>query len=323
MKQLIALVFTVSGLITSAQSTVGLLFGNVTDSAGSPVANHVVTVTAAPTPGTAGIAFTNTYTTSTSGYFGDSLILPGLMGSVVVSIIDCNGATLSNTYNYSPNTGSVLTMNSPFVLCANGSGGGTALTCTALFYPDSNQAAAGMVYLVNASSVAYSGPAATTSTAYAWDFGDGGTATGPFPNHFYSAPGSFYVCLTAATTTSNGLTCTDTYCDSLTIDSTGFLVFKTGSGWTLQVIDASQLQIHERPQPDIMVAPNPSPAGQSLHVVGAVCPTHIELLDLNGRLLFSGEGDRIPTTNLAPGTYVLRCHTARGTTASTVVITAP
>lgn len=319
MKQLIALVFTVSGLITSAQSTVGLLFGNVTDSAGSPVANHVVTVTAAPTPGTAGIAFTNTYTTSTSGYFGDSLILPGLMGSVVVSTIDCNGATLSNTYNYSPNTGSVLTMNSPFVLCANGSGGGTALTCTALFYPDSNQAAAGMVYLVHASSVAYSGPAATTSTAYAWDFGDGGTATGPFPNHFYSAPGSFYVCLTAATTTSNGLTCTDTYCDSLTIDSTGFLVFKTGSGWTLQVIDASQLHATEFASLRIDVVPNPAPRGFTLRCSTSGQIDRLELIDMNGQVVRTGKSD-IPTSGLQSGVYVLRASSPQGSASQRVIL---
>ena len=319
MKQLITLLFTISGLITSAQSTVGLLFGNVTDSAGSPVANHVVTVTAAPTPGTAGIAFTNTYTTSTSGYFGDSLILPGLMGSVVVSTIDCNGATLSNTYNYSPNTGSVLTMNSPFVLCANGSGGGTALTCTALFYPDSNQAAAGMVYLVNASSVAYSGPAATTSTAYAWDFGDGGTATGPFPNHFYSAPGSFYVCLTAATTTSNGLTCTDTYCDSLTIDSTGFLVFKTGSGWTLQVIDASQLHATEFASLRIDVVPNPAPRGFPLRCSTSGQIDRLELIDMNGQVVRTGKSE-IPTSGLQSGVYVLRASSPQGSASQRVIL---
>jgi hypothetical protein len=319
MKQLIALVFSVSGLITNAQSTVGLLFGNVTDSSGSPVANHVVTVSAAPAPGTSGIAFTNTYTTSSSGFFGDSLLLPGVIGTVVVSTTDCNGATLSNTFSYSPNTGSVLTINSPFVLCANGSGSGTALSCNALFYPDSNQAAAGMVYLVNASSVAYSGPAATTSTAYAWDFGDGGTATGPFPSHFYSAPGSFYVCLTAATTTSNGLTCTDTYCDSLTIDSTGFLVFKTGSGWTLQVIDASQLHAAEFAPLRIDVVPNPAPRGSTLRcrTVGSI--DRLEIIDMNGRVVRTGKSE-IPTSGLQSGVYLLRASSPQGIASQRVIL---
>ncbi len=319
MKQLIALVFTVSSLFTHAQSVVGLLFGNVTDSAGAPVANHVVTVSAAPAPGTSGITFTNTYTTSSSGFFGDSLLLPGVIGTVVVSTTDCNGATLSNTFSYSPNTGSVLTINSPFVLCANGSGSGTVLSCNALFYPDSNQAAAGMVYLVNASSVAYSGPAATTSTAYAWDFGDGGTATGPFPSHFYSAPGSFYVCLTAATTTSNGLTCTDTYCDSLTIDSTGFLVFKTRSGWTLQVIDASQLHAAEFAPLRIDVVPNPAPRGSTLRcrTVGSI--DRLELIDMNGRVVRTGKSE-IPTSRLQSGVYLLRASSPQGIASQRVIL---
>jgi hypothetical protein len=237
----------------------------------------------------------------------------------MVSTTDCNGATLSNTFSYSPNTGSVLTINSPFVLCANGSGSGTVLSCNALFYPDSNQAAAGMVYLVNASSVAYSGPAATTSTAYAWDFGDGGTATGPFPSHFYSAPGSFYVCLTAATTTSNGLTCTDTYCDSLTIDSTGFLVFKTGSGWTLQVIDASQLHAAEFAPLRIDVVPNPAPRGSTLRcsTVGSI--DRLELIDMNGRVVRTGKSE-IPTSGLQSGVYLLRASSPQGIASQRVIL---
>lgn len=319
MKQLIALVFTVSSLFTNAQSVVGLLFGNVTDSAGAPVANHVVTVTAAPAPGTSGIAFTNTYTTSSSGFFGDSLLLPGVIGTVVVSTADCNGATLSNTFSYSPNTGSVLTINSPFTLCANGSGGGTALSCSALFYPDSNQVTAGMIYLVNASSVAYSGPAATTSTAYAWDFGDGGTATGPFPNYFYSAPGSYYVCITAATTTSNGLTCTDTYCDSLTIDSTGFLVFKTGSGWTLQVIDASQLHATEFASLRIDVVPNPAPRGFTLRCSTSGQIDRLELINMNGQVVRTGISE-IPTSGLQSGVYLLRASSPQGSASQRVIL---
>jgi hypothetical protein len=319
MKQLIALLFTVSSLITSANRVVGLLFGIVTDSTGAPVANHVVTVTAAPAPGTSGIAFTNTYTTSSSGFFGDSLLLPGVVGSVVVSTIDCNGATLSNTFSYSPNTGSALTINSPFTLCANGSGSGTALSCNALFYPDSNQAVAGMVYLVNASSVTYSGPAATTNTAYAWDFGDGTTATGPLPSHFYSASGSFYVCLAAATTTSNGLTCTDTYCDTLTIDSTGFLVFKTGSGWTLQVIDASQLNTAEFASLRIEVVPNPAPRGSTLRCSASTPFDRLELIDLSGRVVRTSALD-MPTSGLPSGVYLLRALSPQGSTSQRVVL---
>lgn len=319
MKHLFTLILGAASLIAQAQSPVGLLYGLVTDSAGVPVVNHPVTVTAAPTPGTAGIAFTNTYTTSTSGYFGDSLMLPGLMGSVVVSTIDCNGTSLSNTFNYSPNTGPVLAINSPFVLCANGSGGGTTLTCTASFYPDSNQANAGMVYLVNASSSAYAGPAATTSTTYGWDFGDGGTATGAYPSHFYSASGTYYVCLTMSSLTSNGFSCTDTHCDSLTIDSTGFLVFKTGSGWTLQVIDASQLLVAEFAPFSVDVAPNPTPRGSVLHCSSSAPIDRVELMDMNGRIVRSGERE-LPTEGLPSGAYVLRATSASGSASQRVVL---
>jgi len=47
-------------------------------------------------------------------------MLPGVVGTVVITTLDCNGATLSNTFSYSPNTGSVMTINCPFVLCTAG-----------------------------------------------------------------------------------------------------------------------------------------------------------------------------------------------------------
>ncbi|MFZ9778497.1 MAG: carboxypeptidase-like regulatory domain-containing protein, partial [Schleiferiaceae bacterium] len=133
-KRLFTLLFVLAGFTSGAQNVLALVIGSVTDSSGNPVAGHPVTLTATPTPGTAGVAITAQLITSANGYFGDSLLLPGVTGTLVLSTADCNGATLSNTFSYSPNSGSVMTVNSPFVLCAAGSGGGggTPLTCDAL-----------------------------------------------------------------------------------------------------------------------------------------------------------------------------------------------
>src|SRR5260221_14567491 len=51
-------------------------------------------------------------------------------------------------------------------------------------------------------------------TIYLWTFGDGTTSTLATPWHFYSAPGTYYVCLTVSLTP-NGGTCTNTWCDSV------------------------------------------------------------------------------------------------------------
>ena len=322
MKHLYTLFLAACGLWVHAQTPIAMLMGSVTDSSGAPVANQLVTLTATPTPGTAGSTLSLTYTTSASGIFGDSLQLPSVMGTVVVSTLNCNGLPISSTFNYSPNTGSVMTWNCTFVLCSaggGGGGGGTPLTCNALFVPDSNQVNPGLVHLVNACSTTYSGPAATTTTAYAWSFGDGGTATGAYPSHFYSAPGTYGVCVTMASTTSNGFTCTDTFCDSITIDSTGFLVFKNQAGFTLQVIDASQLTSIEYPELALHVLPNPAGRGTRLTWASNAAVERVELSDLQGRVLCTGTA-HLDTDGLPAGTYILQATTPWGPVSQRVVL---
>jgi PKD repeat protein len=57
-------------------------------------------------------------------------------------------------------------------------------------------------------------PSSTSANTYTWTFGDGTSSTSIAPWHFYSAAGTYYVCLTVTDSTSGG-TCTDTWCDSV------------------------------------------------------------------------------------------------------------
>lgn len=50
---------------------------------------------------------------------------------------------------------------------------------------------------------------------YHWDFGDGDTSDLRFPQHTYALPGTYMACLTVYT-----VGCTDTYCDSVHVDTT-------------------------------------------------------------------------------------------------------
>lgn len=318
-KFLVVLVLTLTGLSAQGQNVLALIVGAVTDSIGNPISGHSVTLSATPTPGTAGVAITKQLATNASGYYSDSLLLPGVTGTLVLATTDCNGTTLSSTYSYSPNSGSVMAINCPFVLCTAGGGGGPALTCDALFVPDSNQVLAGLVHLVNACTTTYTGPAATTTTAYAWTFGDGGTATGAYPNHFYTAPGTYAVCVTMSSTTSNGATCTDTFCDSITIDSTGFMVFKTSAGFTLQVIDASQLRSAEYPALQLHLAPNPAPRGTPIIWSSNAAVEYAELTDLHGRVVRTGTSS-LATEGLPAGIYLVRATTTWGPVAQRVVL---
>ncbi len=82
----------------------------------------------------------------------------------------------------------------------------TPPTCTAHFghYSTSN---------LDSIAFVYNGGTAAT---YAWDFGDGGTATSQNPSHVYSTFGTYYACVTI-TNTNNGGTCSNTYCDSIKV----------------------------------------------------------------------------------------------------------
>lgn len=50
---------------------------------------------------------------------------------------------------------------------------------------------------------------------YHWDYGDGNIDNGHTNQHFYGAPGTYYVCLTI--TNRSDSSCMDTYCDSVTV----------------------------------------------------------------------------------------------------------
>lgn len=52
---------------------------------------------------------------------------------------------------------------------------------------------------------------------FSWDFGDGSTSPDPYPTHVYAGNGPYILCLTI----NDSLGCTDTYCDTVSIDSLG------------------------------------------------------------------------------------------------------
>jgi PKD repeat protein len=108
---------------------------------------------------------------------------------VCVTITTTNGAgTCSNTY------------------CRNSIIPITPPVCSAHF---------GHFSTANLDSIAflYNGSAALT---YAWNFGDGGTSTAKNPSHTYATYGHYNVCVTITNTT-NGGSCSNTWCDSVIV----------------------------------------------------------------------------------------------------------
>ncbi len=104
-------------------------------------------------------------------------------------------------------------------------------SCNAFFFPyiDSAAATPFVLTLINAST----GSFPNMPLLYAWDFGDGSTSTDAYPTHQYATTGLFNICLTVFDTLSG---CTSTFCDSLGIDSTGAIMMRGVTGFTLNVI---------------------------------------------------------------------------------------
>ena len=99
------------------------------------------------------------------------------------------------------------------------------------------------------------------SLSYAWDFGDEGTSEDPFPTWTYSTDGPYTICLTVSDPLGS---CSDTYCESISVDSLGMLGGFM-SGFTITVFDGGQgagtpaAIAEEAPVLDEMVVyPNPN-----------------------------------------------------------------
>lgn len=102
---------------------------------------------------------------------------------------------------------------------SGGGGGGGTANCTALFSYSHSTMNPAMVLFTNSSTHnLFQG----SSVSYSWDFGDGNTSSATNPSHNYANNGGYIVCLTINVLDSaGGVSCTDTYCDSLLVSSGG------------------------------------------------------------------------------------------------------
>lgn len=173
---------------------------------------------------------------------------------------------------------------------------------------------------------------------FTWDFGDGTTSTEAFPSHAYTGPGPWMLCLTMASgDPATGSTCTDLYCDSVSVDENGILVGMAplgghpvpvddrSGGFTLNVVQGIPSAVNETTGPaEIKLWPNPAEDLLNISVgssAGAVVP--VEVVAANGRVIlrashrFLAGRDhlQLPIGRLDAGLYLVRIGT--GTTMAT------
>lgn len=164
---------------------------------------------------------------------------------------------------------------------------------------------------------------------FLWEFGDGSSSTEAYPTHEYSGPGPWLLCLTL--TDDQG--CTDTYCDSVSVDDNGLLnqlqfipngpdqPMRSG-GFTLNVRHGLATGI-ATPAPLEMERTWPNPVTDELNIsFGSRGSAELELTvsDAMGRTVLrerqhanAGENlVRLNTTTLEPGLYLLRLGNSSG-----------
>ncbi len=164
------------------------------------------------------------------------------------------------------------------------------------------------------------------SYQFLWNFGDGDTSNVAYPTHDYAGPGPYTLCLTLY---SGG--CTDTYCDSISIDANGLLngMVIDGhhanpdhrtNGFTLNVLQPTPAGIEEVPAfADLRLWPNPAQTELNLSfnntLTGAVSVTVIDpsgrmVIDEGHNLVAGSTTLQLNTGNLDPGLYMVRIGNA-------------
>ncbi len=138
-----------------------------------------------------------------------------------------------------------------------------------------------------------------------WDFGDGTTSNQHYPSHSYASTGTYILCLTVT-----GGGCTNTYCDTVSVDSTGRINRMSAAGFTINVVSPDQLTGITDIQADNFVSVYPNPVSDLLSVqVDTRSESGYRVLSINGSEIASGifnsDKNILKTSSWKSGFYLL------------------
>ena len=160
------------------------------------------------------------------------------------------------------------------------------------------------------------------NASYAWDFGDEGTSDEPFTSWQYITDGPYTLCLTV---TDDAAGCSDTYCESISVDSLGMLGGFV-SGFTITVLDGGESgsvnSVNETNAmfADAIIYPNPATDYFMVSGLEANAVWTGRLVDISGSLVreFNGTGSTpIELSGMQRGLYFLQL-TSNATTSKTL-----
>ncbi len=150
------------------------------------------------------------------------------------------------------------------------------------------------------------------NVTYAWDFGDGSTSTSRDPHHSYAQAGVYNACLTVTNTDTAGVViCTETWCDSVHIDSV-HVCNHPHSCW--RYISAQE---NSGVQMTASVYPNPFTENATLHIENSAGNVTLRIFENTGRLVSEinnlQNGDiQLNKNNIGAGLYFYQLSDSNG-----------
>ena len=235
-----------------------------------------------------GATFTTINTNSGGAY--STVYNTTASGTMVLNYSDCNGAnhSLNEAYSYTNNY--ILISGEDY--CPT-----TPPACQAMFYLNQDQDS---MQNPIPNSIIVTDFSTGTGLTYTWDFGDGSpTYTGTNFNHVYASTGTYILCLTI----DNGNGCTDTYCDSLNVNSNGMLSGKSDGSFTLIMGNGDNNTItagvsENNSELGISIYPNPANSFVNIKLNNSINgQTNLRIVDLSGKVVYNSTIEN-QTTNI-------------------------
>jgi len=224
-----------------------------------------------------GVSYTSVNTDAIGYSYNVETAIPNAnSGTFLYNFVDCNGTTVSGSDTYSvslPN----MTFNDDYCPIIP-----PACSASFGFTQQTTQTPNGLIPNGPITIVDYS---TGSNLTYTWDFGDGSALyTGVNFTHTYPNNGPFEVCLTV----DNGSGCTDTYCDSVAVDTTGILEAKTNNSFVLVMGNGSNPTAINELDEEVSFSIFPNPAENSFNIAlnsPMNANANLSIFDISGKLI--------------------------------------
>jgi hypothetical protein len=196
--------------------------------------------------------------------------------------------------------------------------------CVARFAVDSASSGNYNLVIVNNSIPAHNDSDYTIS--YKWYFGDGDSSMTAFPTHTYQQTKAYNLCLQVSTThIATSYTCSDTFCDSIGVDSLGNIIFKAGQGFSINVVDPQSISVDE-----VDIASQwsiyPNPAHDVLHFSGLNFnhgQLEVSVFNLQGQTVKTNivkDSESLSISGLKSGLYLILLKQGEALTQKKIIV---